>query len=172
MDLNGLKQGAPGITPEFGGCLAQAAAVCLEEQGHSNGVPMTIDGQFETTFSMFWSPTTNQVKKCWGDLEVTTEHGAYGVAILLVLKLTEYRVIERSRKGTGFDFWLGRPERSDPLFQGKARLEVSGIRNGDNKAIDDRVKSKIKRFDEFKSTLPAIIVVVEFSNPRSRIVNK
>jgi hypothetical protein len=48
-------------------------------------------------------------------------------AILLMRALTGYTVIERSRKGTGFDWWLGT---EDNLFQGKVRLEVSGILRG------------------------------------------
>ena len=54
MDLNRLGHGMPGITPEFGMCLAQAAAVCLEDQGHSSGSVMNVDGAFETAFSMSW----------------------------------------------------------------------------------------------------------------------
>ncbi len=39
MHLNTLKKGTPGITAVFGQCLAEAAAVCLEDQGHSAGGP-------------------------------------------------------------------------------------------------------------------------------------
>ena len=171
MDLNRLGQGTPGITPEFGACLAQAAAVCLEEQGHSTGAIMDVDGVFESTFSVLWDRATEQMKKCWGDVEVTTEHGAYGVAILLVINLTEYTIIERSKKGTGFDFWLGHANDTEPLFQGKARLEVSGIRSGNERAISDRVRRKVTQVGMGKSKLPGIIIV-EFSGPRSRIMNK
>jgi hypothetical protein len=172
IDLRNLKNGTPGITPEFGSCLAQAAAVCLEEQGHSTGAIMKVDGEFKTSFAVLWESTTEQIRRCWGDIEVTTENGAYGFAILLVLRLTEHTIIQRSRKGTGFDFWLGDPDSPEPLFQGKSRLEVSGIREGDHNTIRNRIRGKINQVGKFNSTLPAIIIVVEFSEPRSRIENK
>ena len=105
-------------------------------------------------------------------MEVTTEHGAYGVAILLVLALTEYTIIERSRKGTGFDFWLGNNKNEENLFQGKSRLEVSGIRRGDRQVISERIKRKRIQIGMGDGKLPGIVVVVEFSMPHSRIVNK
>src|ERR1035438_522994 len=37
-------------------------------------------------------------------------------------------VVLRSRKGTGFDYWLGKG--GDAAFAAKARLEVSGILDG------------------------------------------
>lgn len=71
------------------------------------------------------------MQRCWNDQEYTTEQAAYGIALLLLSKLTEFTVVERSRKGTGFDYWLGKPtDSSDLPFQKSMRLEVSGIRQG------------------------------------------
>jgi thiamine pyrophosphate-dependent enzyme len=47
-----------------------------------------------------------------------------------------------SRKGTGFDWWLGN---EDNLFQGKARLEISGILRGSRKRINARIKARIEQ---------------------------
>src|SRR5271167_4337074 len=60
--------------------------------------------------------------------EEATENGAVGVAILLVDRLTDYHIVQRSWKKTGFDYWLG--FKDAVVFQGCARLEVSGIRQG------------------------------------------
>jgi hypothetical protein len=48
-----------------------------------------------------------------------------------VLELTDYTIVERACKGTGFDYWLG--DEDDDLFQWKARLEISGILKGTKK---------------------------------------
>ena len=110
--------------------------------------------------------------RCYNDEESTTELGAYAVAFLLVLDLTDYTVIKRSRRGTGFDYWLGTGDDSETFpFQNKERLEVSGIRSGDNSRIKARVNDKLKQVEPSNpTTLPALIVIVEFSAPLSEVV--
>jgi hypothetical protein len=138
IDLNELSKGLPGITQAFGHYLAEAAAVCLESQGHQQGANIMINGVIDTQYPLKWPDVTEQMLRCLYDDEVATEHGAIGISILLIKVLIGFSVVQRSRKGTGFDYWLG--EEEDILFQRKARLEVSGIRNGTNVDISKRVK--------------------------------
>ena len=166
--LDDLNQGLPAITKEFGAYLAQAGAVCLEDQGHACGVRLQMDGAVSSTYSVQWQAVTEQMRRCCNDLEVTTENGAYGIAFLLVHDLSDYTIIERSRKGTGFDYWLG--TKGDLPFNNKARLEVSGIRKGDDAAVDARLKIKSKQADKSNTNLPAYIVVVEFGKPKAKVV--
>ncbi len=92
---------------------------------------------------------------------------------MLLDKLTDFTVIERSRRGTGFDYWLGIKDETQELpFQNKVRLEVSGIRRGDDTRIRARVKQKIEQTNPSDGALPTYIVVVEFSRPLSWIVHK
>ena len=100
------------------------------------------------------------------------EYGACGIAALLVDSMTEYTIIERSQKGPGFDYWLGKKGTNTPLFQEKARLEVSGIRKGESSGIEARVRQKEKQITPSDGSLPGIIVVVEFSSPRARMRTK
>jgi hypothetical protein len=86
---------------------------------------------------------------------------------LLVIDRTEYTVIERSRKGTGFDYWLG--TEADTLFQNKARLEVSGIRSGDAHDIRRRTKQKRRQIRPAAEALQAFVIVVEFGTPRAQV---
>ncbi|MBI5676556.1 MAG: hypothetical protein HZC48_12170 [Nitrospirae bacterium] len=169
IELEKLREGMPSVPPEYGACLAQAASVCLEDQGHSIGVEFNVSGDFDEKYTIHWKEPTEQIRRCWNDYEVTTEHGAYGLAFLLVKNLTQFTVIERSRKGTGFDYWLGTEEQ---LFKNKARLEVSGIRCGDERLIKARLKQKINQTKPSDGTLPAFIIVVEFSKPTSAMVKK
>jgi len=173
--LDKLKGGIPAITSDFVGTLAEAGAVCFESANHQSGVELDViitkNEIIELKCNVYWQDVTDQMRRCYGDLEVTTEHGAYGVAILLILSLTDYTVVERSRKGTGFDYWLAR--KNDILFQKSARLEVSGILKGDTNTIKARVNTKlnqVKRSDNLR--LPVYIVVVEFSNPLSQVVQE
>jgi len=172
IHLNTLLNETPGITRAVGETFAEAAAVCLEDQRHRSRTAMNVDGDFTGTFSIAWEGTTAQMRRCWADLQFATEFGAYAIAVLLVHELTELTIVERARKGTGFDFWLGDKDDSGILFQGKGRLEVSGILSGEETIVRSRVRQKLGQTNRSDGKLPALIIVVEFSKPRSRVVNK
>lgn len=166
-----LEKGMPGIPPECGKCLVQAASVCLEDQEHGSGVQLDVDGDFSEEFRLVWNATTDRMRRFWADLEVATEQGAYGIAALLISHLTGMTIFERSRKGTGIDFWLG--SEGDILFQKKARLEVSGIRKGGETEIRTRLKEKKEQNKRSDGTsLPAYVIIVEFGEPCSTVVKR
>lgn len=168
--LESLASGFPAI-PEVGGLnLAQAGAVCLNRHGHPQGVELKVTGDFAAIFHLYWPDVTEPMRRFWNDTEVAVEHGAYGIACLLIRCLTPFTVIERSRKGTGFDYWLGKE--GDFLFQRKARLEVSGIGKGSARQIARRVNIKLKQIARSDGALPAYVIVVEFSAPTSQVVKK
>lgn len=174
LNLQSLDRGLPAITPAFGAALAEAGAICLTDEAHQPGVTLEVEGEFSTTFILDWQSVTEQARRCWNDEEYTTEQAAYGVAFLLILQLTNLTVIERSRKGTGFDYWLGIQDSTATLpFQRMARLEVSGIRKGNRSQINVRVKQKTEqtRVSDAQG-LPAYIIVVEFSRPISVVSAK
>lgn len=134
---------------------------------------MKIDGDFSSEYSVIWESPTSRAKCCYGDEEEATEYGASGVAILLLDMETGLVVIERARKGTRFDYWLGTREFRGPYFQRKARLEVSGIRQGNDSEFRSRVRQKEEQISGSPDkALPAYIVVVEFGAPRARVMKK
>jgi hypothetical protein len=173
IELDSLSNGRIGLTPNFGGCLSEAASICISSTNHqSSPVSMNVQGDFNYIVDLGWEKVTNQTQRTWNDEEVTTEHAAYGIAALLVEE-HGLEVVERSRKGTGFDYWLGERGNQDILFQNKARLEVSGIRNGTQTDIDLRTKKKERQTKVSDNlTIPAIIAVVEFSNPTAKLVSR
>ena len=174
LNLNELSNGLPAITPELGGALAQAAGVCLESQGHSQGVLLRVTGHLNHTYGLNWPSVTDQTRRTWADLEEATEYGAAAVAVLLTKKELGYAVVERSAKGTGIDYWLG-DETEGPLFQNKARLEVSGILSAEEsgrdaeKAVARRVREKLKQTQTSSGSIPAYVVVVEFGSPLGEV---
>jgi hypothetical protein len=170
--LDKLEQGTPGITQAWGALLAEASSVCLECHKHPRGIELKVYGSESTVFRVFWSnDVTEQVLSAWDDDQDYTEFGACGIAVLLILELTEFTVIRRARKGTGVDYWLGFRDTEKP-FQNAARLEVSGILKGDNSTIRSRVNQKKRQTEPTDGTLPAYVVVVEFSKPLSHMVKK
>ena len=169
LDLNGLAAGnIPAVSPAIGGALAEAGGVCIESQNHPQGVILQLSGFINRTFELAWPPITSQAKRAWSDHRKATEWGAAAVAVLLADVCLPYALIEASWQGTGFDYWLG--EDSDEPFQRKARLEVSGIREGDKNEVNYRVAAKLKQIDRSAHLgLPGYVIVVEFSGPLAKL---
>ncbi|BAY59300.1 hypothetical protein NIES2135_61770 (plasmid) [Leptolyngbya boryana NIES-2135] len=88
-------------------------------------------------------------------------------------RLSNLTIIERSVKGKGFgfDFWLGSIDDSDTPFQRKARLEVSGIRQGSETLLQSRINMKL-RISLSDTVAPGYIAVVKFGTPKARLVEK
>jgi hypothetical protein len=173
--LDKLKEGLPTLTETWGRFLVEAALFCFESQGHKSGVKLTVKGSSNEIYPILWEGhITDKMRKSWGDQEEGVEYGATCVAILLAIRKTKYTTVERSIKGTGFDYWLGDKEDFGSLpFQRKARLEISGIRKGDGSDINRRVNLKVEQIKRSDDTgFPAYILVVEFSNPTSRFIEK
>jgi hypothetical protein len=146
LDLDVLRSGMPGITSNFGGAMCEAASVCLEDRLHAAGVSMTITGALSSApLALTWPAATDQARSCYNDLQFAAELGAYGIAILVVDRLTDLTVVERSRKGSGFDYWLGPKGQSEPLFQDKHKLEVSGVLAGDEGDVRRRLREKLNQ---------------------------
>ncbi|QJE98788.1 hypothetical protein [Luteolibacter luteus] len=173
LALSSLKSGRKGISPAYGAALSEAASVCIANFNHSNPASMHVQDNANIILAdIIWEEPSEQIVRTWADLEVATEQGAYCLAALLVEKYG-LEVMQRSRKGTGFDFWLGPPDQELLLFQNLVRLEVSGILCGDDSSIAQRSRIKVeqtKRSDDTK--IPAVIAVIEFSNPAARIIER
>jgi hypothetical protein len=107
---------------------------------------------------------------------VVAENAAIAMAIFLVAELTDYTIVRQTSKGPGFDYWLGY-KKNHPSFDPDnfflARLEISGIFNGDSSALRSRVQVKLKQVDRSKKlNLPAYIAVTEFGNCNAMFVKK
>lgn len=171
LDLDRLAElEAEGLTRAQGAAFAEAAAHCLEEHGHAQGVHLRVDGQVRATFELTWKRLPPNAAAAHRDLTDATEDGAVALAILVARVHLEYEVIQRSRKGSGFDYLL---RTVDPgALAPYARLEVSGILKGTERTIASRVRRKVRQVRIGRSRYgdtPAFIAVIEFSTPLARI---
>lgn len=160
LSLADLGEGMPGLTPACGTMMAEAASVCLEEQGHGTVVDLRVQGDFQESFDLWRIPVDDRIRRSHEDEHRATENGACGVSILAVRRLTGLSVLRQSRRGTGFDYWLG--PGGGRLFQDAARLEVSGIRRGSPRSVRGRLRDKLQQIRRPGATLPALVSVVEF----------
>jgi hypothetical protein len=173
LTFDSLIKGELGLTPSAGAYFAEAASYCLHLQEHANPVKLRLSGDFSFETFLKWIPIRNAHYQTHADLEESTEYGAYAVAIVVALKVTGFPCVERSAKGTGIDFWL--VDRSDEhgVFQHSARLEVSGIFRGAEKAIAARASQKrLQTAPTDAQGFPVYVAIIEFSSPEATLSKK
>jgi hypothetical protein len=171
LNFAALMKGQLGISSVYGSFLAEAASHCLLRNNHVNPVLLDITGDTCALSSLKWCATSELGEETWADVQEATEYGAYGVAIVVALTLTETPKVERSVKGTGVDYWLGDGKDERGIFQHTARLEVSGILDGGKTKIGARLREKLAQTKRSDSAgLPAYVVIVEFGAPEASIV--
>jgi hypothetical protein len=167
ISLASLAKGLGSLTPASGAFMSEAASVCLEDQGHGLSMDLQVEGRFDEIVTLRREPVDERARWSHNDTERATENGACGVALLALRELTGLTVLLQSRRGSGFDFWLG-PD-TGFLFQAGVRLEVSGIRRGDEVSIRRRLRSKLRQIGRSHHLAPAYVAVVEFSRPVLRV---
>jgi hypothetical protein len=165
----GIPPGQPALYPELGMVYAQAAAVCLDNNQHKQGVCMSIFSGEEHLWPVKWPEVNDQMRRSRNDRDDAARDGAYAVAALLAPELTGLAFIKQSKKGTGFDYWLGKDEHD--LFQNSSRLEVSGIHTGNDSQVKSRISRKKKQTQQSDNTgLAAYVCIVEFGKPQSHFL--
>lgn len=165
IDLAALGRGTPAMSPAACAHLAEAAAVCFVDRGHASGVHLHFDG---SAAPVTWDSLDERASATHADTQEATENGAVAVAIQLIRGGTSLEVVRRSRKGTGFDYYLGRKDGNSP-FGDSACLEVSGILTEDSRTLAERVKTKLRQVERGGAGLPGFVVVVGFSQPRATV---
>jgi hypothetical protein len=173
INLVDIKNGFPGITPILASSCYEACMVCLHWNNHIDGVILELYGDNQATMVLRWDDYfDDQTNRAWKDQEYTTEHGAICISAMLVKKFTDYTIIERSRKYTGFDYWLGKED--EIPFKNSARLEISGIfKETEQNTIYKRFGIKKKQTNQSDETrLPAYISIIEFGKPKAIFAKK
>lgn len=168
IKLDAIKEGMPGISPIEGADLLENCVVMLHRSGHGIPTSLNIDGIASDNVVLEWTDSfTDQLDRTYADHISNTERAAVCVSVLLTTALTDYTVIMRSRKGTGFDYLLG--NKSDLSFQPQARLEVSGIeKESETNTLKSRFRQKCEQVTPTDETfLPAYISIVEFGTPKA-----
>ena len=127
-----------------------------------------MEGDWEEKFTLSLPDVDQQMRDSRKDMEYTVESGAYCLAMMVIEKLTGLQVVKQSQKRTGFDYWLG--DKQAYGLQELARLEVSGILRGNKAQVNRRLKEKVEQTKKSDNlSLPAYVVVVEFSRPLVKI---
>ncbi|EKD71515.1 MAG: hypothetical protein ACD_46C00175G0002 [uncultured bacterium] len=160
-DLTKIKS----LTDNMINALIEAGVYCLEDSKHLSGINTKLKGDKTDDYEIKWNSSCNKLAVfSWG--EEVIEWAAVAISILVATKITGYTAVERAMRGTGIDYWLGNFDDRALIFEQKERLEISGIKKGDDSAIKQRVNNKKKQTNQSASSKkPAHVLVVEFSRP-------
>ena len=172
VNITHIRKGLPGISAVAAAHLYEAFEVCMHLSGHQETVSLKMAGLTDKDISIIWEDQVDeQMARTYADMAYTTDHGAVCLSVMLVIALTPYTIIERSRKGTGIDYWLG--NKDSILFQKKARLEISGMLKGDDALMKSRHIIKTRQTDKSDGQcIPAYVSVIEFSRPKALFTKK
>lgn len=171
IDLNQLTIGISGITTTFGGFLWENLVFSLTKMGHRTGVHLIVSGNKYEKLELIWSgKLSHNVTATYNDEQDLAEYAATAMAILLVLKLTDYTHLKRAQKGTKGDYWLGKKDAYGLLVL-DGLLEISGIlKENKHNRLSKRFREKEiqVKLSPYKS-VSKNVVVVEFSTPKAKV---
>jgi hypothetical protein len=165
IHLGALARGTAPLTPARCANLVEAAVVCWVSKGHASGAALLVDG---APVGLTWDPPDPRAFASRADSQEATEHGATAAAIVPVRAGADLDVVERSWKGTGFDYFLARSA-DGPPFARAASLEVSGILDEDEPTVQRRLREKVAQVARGGAGLPGYAVVVGFRAPRAAV---
>ncbi len=171
FDLGELHTRTDAITVGAGKEMSETTRVCLHHAAAATPAKCSVHFRRQRTgqavvgrAKLKWTPPTAQELACHADSNAAAERAACGVTVLLTGALTHYQVISRSQRGHFCDYWMG-PSGEMPFGRRASRLEVSGILNGTDGQVRQRIKEKAKQLGKLKNkaTWPGYVSVVEFS---------
>lgn len=162
ISLDELDRAPRCISQSFRKSCAEACVKTLHELNHRSGSPLDVSGIKSKKFELIWNKSvTREILNTWTEQNYTTDHAAVGLSFLLVTKLSEYKVVQRSRTKTGFDYWLAGDQSqcdNDLPFRNAARLEISGIFRGKKQTF--REGCKPSSFKRINRTIPGYLLML------------
>jgi len=156
--------------------LLHRSMVCLDNQGHCKGVIFKVTfNNFSKNYKLLWQEElTDRIRNSITDLPDAVEKSALAFTFLIITDCTGMTVIRQAKRKSGFDYFLIKENNDERLIfkqESTARLEVSGILDGDNSKINSRFKEKFDRAAKYKqfNTMPIYVCVVEHSAPKAEV---
>ncbi|HTU44229.1 MAG TPA: hypothetical protein VMF91_04170 [Bryobacteraceae bacterium] len=156
----------------WGWRMVDGAAICLAHHGYADSAMLEIErinfsqdlaGSGETALALqvklLVVKVNREMANLYRNLATAAEEGAYAVSLGALFVLDFHDACQEGRFKEGFDFLLfaaGAP---------KARLEVSGMLEGNRAQVMHRLKEKLRQVNRYCWETPAYAAVVEFSRP-------
>ena len=162
LPFHDLASRHPGVTNALGSTYTEAASVCLDRH-HVSPVDISIDQNgIMQHATAYWARTDERTRGAWANEIDATEAGAYGIALAVVEISVRMVALRRAETRTGADYYVGPPDAAADDLENWLRLEVSGLDGGDEYAVRQRLREKIRQALRGVSNLPALAAVIGF----------
>lgn len=162
LQLEGLDERHPGLTPAMARVFFEAASVCLARH-HDSPTQFKIERETSTTDAEIeWLPVSPSLKAAYANTIDATEAGAYGVCLAALELVADLVAIQRAETLTGADYYVA--PRGSPMddLESAYRFEVSGVDKGRRALCEQRLRAKVKQTQEPQHHSPAIAGVTGF----------
>ena len=162
LPIHDMEQRHVGLTKAVADSYTEAARVCLDRH-HQPPTDFDLDRNgSHSTAVVEWQPTDTQTRGAWANETDTTEDGAYACVIAAAELAGGLLAVYRAETKTGADYYMV-PEGIPPDdLESCLRLEVSGLDQGQESRIRQRLREKLAQAAEGNSNLPAMAGVIGF----------
>ena len=151
-----------GLSKPIADSYSEAAGVCLERHHEA---PTDFDLHHSGSRSatvVEWLRPDARTRDAWANAIDATEAGAYACALAAVELADGLVAVRRAETLTGADYYVAPPGSSPDDLEECLRLEVSGVDRGPERAIKQRLRTKLAQAAAGNSNLPALAGVVGF----------
>lgn len=156
----------PGVSVGIGLSFEEAARVCLDRHHASPTALQIRDNGSESIADAHWIASDEALRNAWANEIDATEAGAYALALATVELGRGLFAVRRAETRTGADYYVDQSAAAPNDLETAIRLEVSGTDEGSPQALETRLKQKLEQAGKGVSNLPAMAVVVGFSEKR------
>lgn len=151
-----------GVTEGIAKSYAEAACVCLDRHHTSPQALHIHEAKGAHRVAAEWTAPDGRTKRAWANTTDATEAGAYALALAAVESTRGLVAVRRAETLTGADYYLASATQTLDSLEAAFRLEVSGMSEGDESRMGQRLRQKIRQAASGRSNLPAIALVVGF----------
>lgn len=151
-----------GLTEATANYYFEAARVCLDRH-HESPREIEIDSNgTKSPVVADWEPPDDRTRGAWANEIDATEDGAYACALAAAEVSEGLVAVYRAETGTGADWYIAPKGKTVEDLEDCLRFEVSGVDCGNEIAVAQRLKKKLKQTAAGDSNLPAMAGVVGF----------
>lgn len=162
LPIHDMAERHSGLTEALADMQTEAAGVCLGRHHHS---PTEFDlHRHDVCMAAVvkWKQADERVRRAYANDTEATEFGACACVLAAVELIGGLVAIARAENGTGADYYIAPRGTTIEDLEGTVRLEVSGVDQGSESTVNNRLKEKLVQASAGNSSLPAMAGVVGF----------